>query len=138
MQPTAACGCLRERGIGEEFRGPGSRARVDGSASAVGLDFLVLPLTAPARGNAMRHGSGIVEGRLVLRAACGVMATAGLVVGLGGAIKYGLAQDWLEVLFRLGLLSSAWLFGHFAFTGRLPHRRSRDGHPVRTTDKDRR
>ena len=85
----------------------------------------------------MKHGNEIVDGRQVLRVLCGVMAAVGLVVGLAGAIKYSLARDWFEALFRLSLLFSTWLFGYFAFTGRLPIRTNRGGHLVRARDQDR-
>jgi hypothetical protein len=85
----------------------------------------------------MKDESELADGGLVLRVVCGVMAAAGFVVGFIGAIKYSLAQDWPEVLFRLGLLFSTWLFGYVAFTGRFPIRTNRDGGLERARNDDR-
>ncbi|WP_144409225.1 hypothetical protein [Pseudoxanthomonas suwonensis] len=68
----------------------------------------------------MKHENEIVDAHRVLRALCGVLAATGLLVAGIGLVKYALAGDWIEVLFRLGPLFGSGFFGYFAITGRLP------------------
>ena len=85
----------------------------------------------------MKHENEIVDGKLVMRVVCGVLAAAGLVVGPLGAIKHGLEHDWFGMLYRLSLLFSTWWCGYFALTGRFPIKRDRDGNLVRDRSRDR-
>jgi len=68
------------------------------------------------------HGNRSTDSTLALRVLCGVFATLVAPLALIGIVKYGLARDWLETLYRVSLLPGAWVFGYLAFTGRFPKR----------------
>ena len=78
----------------------------------------------------MKTSQEVINSHTALRVLSGLLAGGGLAALVWRAYRSlaaAVAPNWLEILSSLGVIYGIYLFGYFAFKGRLPFRHGKSG-----------